>query len=279
VRHGSRRRQRAAAQEAIGICELAGAAGIGAATVLLPLLRQARNLGVDAMLTGHGAPELFGGDGLIWPPRPPGWSPGPRARPPLPPPPQHLSPGRNYTALKPVRDLGGGSFRGADQVRRGVLVNRVVTGYNADGNPAVLRQGEPPVVIHAGRYTTTELWVSGQAPITATHDDLSTREWGLEPPPGGACFRIVEIAPGTDEPAGPADGEVAAEHEGFQEAHATDTLDYVTVLRGRVTLVIGGTEVGLGPGDSVVQQPGVPHDWQNRSAEPCVMVGVLVSAR
>ena len=158
-------------------------------------------------------------------------------------------------------------------------MNRVVTGYDADGNPAVLRQGEPPVVIHAGRYTTTELWVSGRAPITATDDDLSTREWGLEPPPGGACFRIVEIAPGTDEAAGPADGEVAAEHEGFQEAHATDTLDYVTVLRGRVTLVIGETEVDLGPGDSVVQQPGVPHDWQNRSAESCVMVGVLVSAR
>jgi hypothetical protein len=154
-------------------------------------------------------------------------------------------------------------------------VNRVVTGYDADGNPAVLRQGEPPVVIHAGRYTTTELWVSGSAPLTATHDDLSTREWGLEPPPGGACFRIVEIAPGTDEPAEPQ----AAEHEGFQDAHATDTLDYVVVLRGRVTLVIGENEVDLGPGDSVVQQPGVPHDWQNRSAESCVMVGVLVSAR
>ena len=159
-------------------------------------------------------------------------------------------------------------------------MNRVVTGYDADGNPAVLRQGEPPVVIHAGRYTTTELWVSGRAPLTATHDDLSTREWGLEPPPGGACFRIVEIAPGTDEAAEPAsDGEAAAEHEGFQEAHATDTLDYVVVLRGRVTLVIGETEVDLGPGDSVVQQPGVPHDWQNRSAETCVMAGVLVSAR
>jgi Cupin domain len=167
-------------------------------------------------------------------------------------------------------------------------VNRVVTGYDADGNPAVLRQGEPPVVIHAGRYTTTELWVSGRAPLAATHDDLSTREWGLEPPPGGACFRIVEIAPGTGEDSTGGDGaaagasgegEVAQEHEGFQDAHATGTLDYVTVLRGQVTLVIGGTEVGLGPGDSVVQQPGVPHDWQNRSAETCVMVGVLVSAR
>jgi quercetin dioxygenase-like cupin family protein len=43
-------------------------------------------------------------------------------------------------------------------------------------------------------------------------------------------------------------------------------LDYVTVLRGEVTLVAGDSEVTLRPGDSVIQQPGVPHDWQNRTA-------------
>jgi quercetin dioxygenase-like cupin family protein len=53
----------------------------------------------------------------------------------------------------------------------------------------------------------------------------------------------------------------------------------VTILRGEVTLIVGGTEVLLRPGDSVVQQPGVPHDWQNRSRDRAVMVGVLLSAR
>jgi quercetin dioxygenase-like cupin family protein len=154
-------------------------------------------------------------------------------------------------------------------------MNRVVTGYDEHGNPAIIASGEPPTVIHAGRYTTTELWVSGRAPIEAAAADASTRDWALEPPPGGACFRIVELAPGED---APADG-ASAEHAGFQEAHATQTLDYVTILRGEVTLVIGASEVTLGPGDSVVQQPGVPHDWQNRSDQPAVMVGVLVSAR
>jgi mannose-6-phosphate isomerase-like protein (cupin superfamily) len=157
-------------------------------------------------------------------------------------------------------------------------MNRVITGYDENGNPVVIRQGEPPVVIHAGRYTTTELWVSERAPIVAGGIDASTREWALEPPAGGACFRVVEIAPGPGGggagDAGPGNG-----HAEFQGAHATDTLDYVTILRGEVTLVVGGTEVTLGPGDSVVQQPGVPHDWQNRSPEPAVMVGVLLSAR
>jgi quercetin dioxygenase-like cupin family protein len=152
-------------------------------------------------------------------------------------------------------------------------VNRVVTGYDEKGNPAIIRQGAPRTVIHAGRYTTTELWVRDPAKPAATGMDTSVDEWSLEPPQGGACFRIVEIAPET--------GGAAAdpEHASFQEAHHTDTLDFVTVLRGEVTMIVGGSEVNLHPGDSVIQQPGVPHDWQNRSAEPSVLVGVLLSAR
>ena len=137
--------------------------------------------------------------------------------------------------------------------------------------------------------------MSGRGPITATAQDASTGVWALEPPPGGACFRIVELAPGEDtddsapeesapdesapDGSSPDGAGLDAEHAGFQDAHATETLDYVTILRGEVTLVIGDSAVTLGPGDSVVQQPGVPHDWQNRSDQPAVMVGVLVSAR
>jgi mannose-6-phosphate isomerase-like protein (cupin superfamily) len=162
-------------------------------------------------------------------------------------------------------------------------MNRVVTGFDAGGKPVIIALGEPPTVIHAGRYTTTELWVSGRGPLTAGTADTSAGEWALEPPPGGACFRIVEIAPdaadGADSTDAPDSEPRADEHSEFQGAHATDSLDYVTILRGEVTLVVGGSEIVLGPGDSVVQQPGVPHDWQNRSGEHAVMVGVLLSAR
>ncbi len=151
-------------------------------------------------------------------------------------------------------------------------MNRVVTGFDDSGNPAIVWQGEPPTVLHAGRYTTSELWVSDRGPLTPGVSDTSTRDWELEPPPGGACFRIVEIA-------GQSGAVSDAAHSEFQGTHATDTLDYVTILRGEVTLLVGDAEIALRPGDSVVQQPGVPHDWQNRTAETAVMVGVLLSAR
>jgi len=154
-------------------------------------------------------------------------------------------------------------------------MNRVVTGRDESGHPVIVFHGQPPTVISAGRYVTTELWVSDPATPLAPGADAATREWALEPPPGGACFRIVEIAPGD----GGAEQAASADHEAFQGAHQTDTLDYVTVLRGEVTLIVGDSEVTLRPGDCVVQQPGVPHDWQNRTAEASVMVGVLLSAR
>jgi hypothetical protein len=168
---------------------------------------------------------------------------------------------------------------GQDAVTEGGFMNRVVTGYDEAGNPAIIHHGEPPTVIHAGRYRTTEIWVSDATPPTTTRSDTSTRPWELEPGPGGACFRIVEIAPGDAADADALAGELDEQAEGFQEAHATQTLDYVAVVSGEVTLVVAGAEVILGPGDCVVQQPGVPHDWQNRTSERVVMAGVLISAR
>lgn len=158
----------------------------------------------------------------------------------------------------------------------GVLVNRVVTGRDENGNPTIIRQGASPTVIHAGKYTTTELWVNDPAKPWAAGEP-SLGEWSLEPPTGGACFRIVEIAPDANDDGVGHTGD--SDYGEFQEEHHTDTLDLVTVLRGEVTLVVGGSEVTLRPGDSVIQQPGIPHNWENRSAEPGVLVGVLMSAR
>jgi Cupin domain len=155
-------------------------------------------------------------------------------------------------------------------------MKRVVAGYDEEGNPAIIEEGAPPTVIDAGTYVMTELWITDPAKPPVAGTDPSTWEWTAEPPVGGTCFRIVEIPPVARS------GELGAsdaDQRFFYGAHQTDTLDYVTVLRGEVTLIVGNTEVTLMPGDSVIQQPGVLHDWQNRSMDPCVLVGVLISAR
>ena len=130
-----------------------------------------------------------------------------------------------YACARPSNDVGGYVFSAVYERFYTAFVGnltRIVTGYDTSGAPAILWRGEPPTVIHAGRYTTTELWVAGRAPIEPTDADTSVSDWALEPPPGGACFRIVEIAPDGADGAGFEPG-----HSDFQGAHATDTLDYV----------------------------------------------------
>jgi mannose-6-phosphate isomerase-like protein (cupin superfamily) len=152
-------------------------------------------------------------------------------------------------------------------------MRRVVTGPAEGGGPGIVFDGEPPTVVEFGQYRTTELWVADGPAATAA--DTATRPWELEPPQGGSCFRIVRIAPDAEA----ANEEVPDEEDpGFLEEHTTDTIDYLIVVSGEVTLTINGAEVTLGPGDTVVQQ-GTPHDWRNRGTEPCVLAGVLISTR
>jgi mannose-6-phosphate isomerase-like protein (cupin superfamily) len=153
-------------------------------------------------------------------------------------------------------------------------MNRVVTGWDETGKPAILFEGEPPTVMDFGPIVTTELWVTDSTPPDPkTRSDTSLRPWDLQPPDHGLAFRIVTFQPpsATEAPA-------AEDAPDFLEAHATDTVDLVAVISGEITMVFEGREITLGPGDSVVQQ-GTPHDWVNRGSEPCVVVGVLVSTR
>ena len=149
----------------------------------------------------------------------------------------------------------------------------IVTGWDEQGTPAVLFEGEPPTVLDFGPIVTTELWVTDSTPPdTQGREDAATRPWALEPPPGGAAFRIVTFMR-ESETAPPAAGEPS-----FLEEHVTETVDFVVVLSGELTLILGDREITLYPGDSVVQR-GTPHDWSNRGSEPCVVAGVLLSAQ
>jgi mannose-6-phosphate isomerase-like protein (cupin superfamily) len=129
---------------------------------------------------------------------------------------------------------------------------RVVTGLDADGRSTVIIDGPIPQfdtpirsAAFAWRTESHPADNSGSADTAApyTMDLLHA---------GGSNFAICAFPPGTPE-----------------LMHATDTIDYLVVLSGRVTLVLEAGEVDLGPGDFVVDR-GVVHGWRNPHGERCV---------
>ena len=127
---------------------------------------------------------------------------------------------------------------------------RVVTGLDADGRSTVVIDGEVP---HFAERGVALVWRT-EGPVadnSGSADPVVPYELSLLHA-GGSNFTLCAFTPGA-----PA----------FM--HATDTIDYLVIIAGRVTLVLETGEVALGPGDLVVDR-GVMHAWRNDHDEPCV---------
>ncbi len=167
---------------------------------------------------------------------------------------------------------------------------RVVTATNDEGKSYILLDDETPHILEMTGIgvVSNEIWVTDGSPADNTGvGDAADRPIALEPPPGGAVFRMAEFPPDKDW-RGKTDGA-----EGFRafraaKAHAanpddammhqTDTIDYVVVLKGELTAVMEEGERTLYPGDCFVQR-GTMHSWENRTDEPAIVVAVLISAK
>ena len=60
--------------------------------------------------------------------------------------------------------------------------------------------------------------------------------------------------------------------------HKTETIDYIILLKGDVTLVLDQEEVDLKPFDVVVQR-GTNHAWVNNGDEPALLIAVLIDSK
>jgi quercetin dioxygenase-like cupin family protein len=172
-------------------------------------------------------------------------------------------------------------------------IRRVVTGHDSAGRSRVVddRDIEPitsELIPGAAAY---RLWGRDERP-TFPDDGAPRPADAYYPPRDGSRFMINTMAPGELTP--PTDLDTAAalaelerqmpgamarmEPAAGPGMHTTDSIDYVLVVSGEVTLELDdGEQTVLRAGDVVVQN-GTRHSWRNHGTEVCTIVGVAIGA-
>ncbi|MGB6065178.1 MAG: cupin domain-containing protein [Desulfomonilaceae bacterium] len=163
----------------------------------------------------------------------------------------------------------------------------VVTGRDRDGQSVVVKDQQ----VETGLLGSADFWRTTKCPASLTDEDATSGSFSLEPPPAGTIFRFFEIPPQdpsmspeeVERAAAQAFAAVGASHCRVDTRrnpmmHTTSTIDYVVVLKGRMTLLLDADQIELNPFDVVVQR-GTNHYWLNYGTEPALLMGVLLDAR
>jgi mannose-6-phosphate isomerase-like protein (cupin superfamily) len=147
---------------------------------------------------------------------------------------------------------------------------RVVTGHDADGRDVIRADDRPPGTIEADGFGLAHwLWLDGTPATVDDGGDVPAGPLALEPPPGGCAVRLIRFPGGGDWI------RVDGDDPDRPGMHATDTLDFMVVLDGRIVLGLDDGEHELGAGDVVVQR-GNPHRWRVAGDAPCTYVVCMV---
>ena len=167
-------------------------------------------------------------------------------------------------------------------------MRRVITGHNEKGRSIVTLDGPPARSIGEDVGGLFELWnTDGEDVISTDVNDRADQDIILSPSGGGTKFRYFQINPLPEgvpedmlqEIAADAFKKVGAAHHRVDTSkhpamHKTDTIDYIILLKGDVTLILDDEEVDLKPFDVVVQR-GTNHAWTNNGTEPALLIAVF----
>ena len=170
-------------------------------------------------------------------------------------------------------------------------MRRIITGHNENGKSIITMDGPPARSIGEDVGGLFELWnTDGNEVISSDVIDRADDEIILSPPSGGTKFRYFQINPLPEgvpvdmlqEIAADAFEKVGAAHHRVDTTkhpamHKTDTVDYIILLKGDVTLMLDEEEVDLKPFDVVVQR-GTNHAWVNNGNEPALLIAVLIDS-
>ncbi|MEZ5734264.1 MAG: cupin domain-containing protein [Novosphingobium sp.] len=138
---------------------------------------------------------------------------------------------------------------------------RVVTGIDEDGKSCIILDGKMP----ATSPSTGLAWRTAAVPAdNSGTEDIRERSFSFElMHDGGTNFMVAEYPP----------------HSGGELYwHATDTIDYIVVLKGEIVLVLETGEVRAKAGDFIVDR-GVIHAWRNDGAEVAASAVVTIPAK
>ena len=170
-------------------------------------------------------------------------------------------------------------------------MRRIVTGHNEDGRSIIKIDGPPARSIGEDVGGLFELWnTDGNIIDTKDNLDRADQDIILSPPTGGTKFRYFQINPTPEgipieimqEIAADAFEKIGAGHHRVDTSkhpamHKTETIDYIILLKGDVTLILDEDEVILKPHDVVVQR-GTNHAWVNNGDEPALLIAVLIDS-
>jgi mannose-6-phosphate isomerase-like protein (cupin superfamily) len=170
-------------------------------------------------------------------------------------------------------------------------MRRIVTGHNEDGRSIITIDGPPARSIGEDVGGLFELWnTDGNIIDTKDNLDRADQDIILSPPTGGTKFRYFQINPTPEgipieimqEIAADAFEKIGAGHHRIDTSkhpamHKTETIDYIILLKGDVTLILDEDEVTLKPHDVVVQR-GTNHAWVNNGNEPALLIAVLIDS-
>jgi len=170
-------------------------------------------------------------------------------------------------------------------------MRRVVTGHDEEGKSIVVLDGPPAQSIGEDVGGLYELWnTDGNLINTKDRIDRADDEILLSPPKNGSKFRYFQINPTPEgvpmdvlqNMAADAFEKIGASHHRIDTSkhpamHKTDTIDYIILLEGEVTLILDKEEVDIKPHDVVVQR-GTNHAWVNNGNNPALLIAVLIDS-
>lgn len=170
-------------------------------------------------------------------------------------------------------------------------MRRVVTGHDEEGKSIVVLDGPPAQSIGEDVGGLFELWnTDGNLINTRDRIDRADDEILLSPPKNGSKFRYFQINPTPEgvpmdvlqNMAADAFEKIGASHHRIDTSkhpamHKTDTIDYIILLEGDVTLILDKEEVDIKPHDVVVQR-GTNHAWVNNGNNPALLIAVLIDS-